>query len=695
MHPEVRRESPGDCPQCGMALEPATPATDAEDDELRDMWRRFVFGAVFAAPLFLLAMGGHFPPLDRIPGQISAWIQCLLATPVVVWSGAPFFLRGVRSLISLRFNMFTLIALGAGAAYGFSLVAVLAPWALPAGFLQHGVPPVYFEAAAGILVLVLLGQVLELRARERTGAAIRSLLELAPEIAHRIRDGVEEDIPLGDVRTGDILRVKPGEKIPADGGVISGASEVDESLLTGEPMPAAKGVGGTVVAGTLNVSGSFDMRAEKVGAETVLAKIVDLVSTAQRSRPPIQKLADAISAWFVPAVIFTALLAFAAWAFWGPEPRLAYALVNAVAVLIIACPCALGLATPVSITVAIGRGARMGVLVREAGALEALARASVLVVDKTGTLTEGRPQVTSLTIAPGFDEGQVLAAAAAVEAHSEHPLAKAVREAAEDRGLSLPEVTDFSAVPGRGVQGRIGGRMVVVGNAGFLQESRIALSKELTVEAAASGARGETAAWIALGGRAVGLLGLSDQIKTTTPAALTSLRRSGLEIVMATGDNPDAARRIADTLGIRRVFAGISPSGKYEQIQKLRASGVRVAMAGDGINDAPALAAADAGIAMGTGADVAIESAGITLVRGDLRGIVHARALSRATLRNIRQNLAFAFLYNTIGIPVAAGILYPFFGILLSPILASAAMALSSVSVISNALRLQRGLPRS
>ena len=673
-----------------MALEPVAPvANDGEDPEARDFWRRFRVAVLLAVPLIVLAMGGHFPPLDKIPAGLSAWIQFGLATPIVFWAGAPFFSRGLRSFISLRFNMFTLIALGTGAAYVYSSVALFFPQALPADFLRHGMPPVYFEAAGAIIALVLLGQVLELRARQKTGGAIRALLELAPDIAHRIRNGIGEDIALEAVRMDDILRVKPGEKVPVDGILVSGSSEVDESLLTGEPMPVSKVAGDFVIAGSLNASGSFDMRAERVGSETLLAKIVNLVAAAQRSQPPIQRLADTVSGWFVPAVILIAILTFLAWMKWGPEPAMAYGLINAVAVLIIACPCALGLATPVSITVAIGRGAHRGILIRDAGALEALAGVSTLLVDKTGTLTEGKPQVVTFAVTSGFEEDRVLAAAASLESHSEHPLAKAIVKAGADRGLPLTEVTEFSAIPGGGIRGKAGGITYLVGSAAYLRDNQTVLSNDLLEGVSQMEARGESAVWIASGGRALGALGLSDRVKSTTPDALRTIRRMGIDVIMVTGDTSSAADRVAKELGIQKVFAGVTPAGKQERVQKLTASGVRVAMAGDGINDAPALAAATVGIAMGTGADVAIESAGITLVKGDLGGIAHALTLSRATLRNIRQNLFFAFLYNSLGIPIAAGVLYPVFGILLSPILASAAMSFSSVSVITNALRLR------
>lgn len=687
MHPEVRQDHPGSCPICGMALEPVAAEPEEDNSELRDMMRRFWIGAALAAPVAALAMGAHIWQ-GLIPERLSAWIQFLLATPVVLWAGWPFFERGARSLVTRHLNMFTLIALGTGAAYIFSVVSLLVPGLLPHAMRHGGMAPVYFEASAVIIVLVLLGQVLELRARAGTGAAIRALLGLAPHIAHRVRDGSEEDVSLDAIAVGDILRVKPGEKLPVDGVVVEGRSSVDESMLTGEPEPVAKEVGTPVSAGTVNGTGSFLMRSEKVGAETLLARIVQMVSQAQRSRAPIQRLADAVAGWFVPAVVLVAILTFIAWMLVGPEPRLAYAIVNAVAVLIIACPCALGLATPMSIMVGIGRGAAQGVLVKDAEALERLEKVSVVVVDKTGTVTEGHPSVTQVIAAQGEDEGHILAIAAALESHSEHPLAGAIVRAAKERGLELPSGAGFESIPGGGVRGKVEGQVVLAGRRTLLAESGIQSLDSLDGEAAKL--EGSTLVWLAIDGRAAGLLALADPIKTTAAEAIASLHSLGLKVVMLTGDDERTAKRIASQVGIDEVHAGVSPSGKHDEVAKLAASGAVVAMAGDGVNDAPALAAADVGIAMGTGTDVAMQSAGVTLVKGDLRGIVQAIALSRATMRNIRQNLTFAFLYNSLGVPLAAGILYPFFGLLLSPIVASAAMALSSVSVVGNALRLRR-----
>ncbi len=687
MHPEVRQEQPGVCPICGMALEPLDPAPE-EDGELRDMTRRFWVGAVLSIPVVVLAMGAHLPLLDRIPGLASAWIQFLLSTPVVLWAGWPFFERGVCSVVTRHLNMFSLIALGTGAAYAFSVVALLAPGILPHSLRHGGTLPVYFEAAAAIITLVLLGQVLELRARAGTGEAIRALLGLAPKIAHRLRDGGEQDVALDAVETGDLLRVKPGEKIPVDGVVVEGRSAVDESMLTGEPIPVEKTAESKVVAGTLNGTGSFVMRAERVGAETLLAQIVEMVAQAQRSRAPIQRLADVVSGWFVPAVVVVAVVTFVIWLILGPEPALIYALVNAVAVLIIACPCALGLATPMSIMVAVGRGASLGVLVKDAEALETLGKVNLLVVDKTGTLTEGRPKVTKIVTAAEFSEADVLAAAAALEAQSEHPLAGAVVEAARSKNLALPKVDAFEAVTGKGVTGQVGGRSVAVGKPDLLAPE--ARETSLAPEAARLQAGGQTVIWVAIDDRPAGVLALSDPIKASTPEAIAKIHSLGIKLLMLTGDNAHTAQRIGAELGIDEIVAEVSPQDKQRHVAERKSGGAVVAMAGDGVNDAPALAAADVGIAMGTGTDVAMHSAGVTLVKGDLRGIVHAIALSRATMRNIRQNLVFAFLYNTLGIPIAAGVLYPFFGVLLSPIIASAAMALSSVSVIGNALRLKR-----
>jgi len=690
MHPEVRRDVPGECPLCGMPLEPLVSEISEEEEngELHDMTRRFWVAVGFSLPVVLLAMGAHLPGIQALSPTVSAGIQFLLSSPVVLWAGWPFFERGVRSLFSRHFNMFTLIALGTGAAYLFSLVALFLPGFLPHSFRHGGMVPVYFEASAAIITLVLLGQVLELRARAGTGEAIRALLALTPKTAHRVEGEGEFDVPLSVVVPGDILRVKPGEKIPVDGVLTGGRSAVDESMLTGEPMPVDKESGANVVGGTLNTSGSFLMRAERVGAETMLAQIVRMVAQAQRSRAPIQRLADVVSGWFVPAVVLAALITFVVWLIFGPEPAPLYALVNAVAVLIIACPCALGLATPMSVMVAVGRGASLGVLVRDAEALEVLGKVNTLVVDKTGTLTAGHPAVTAIVVAEALTEAAVLEAAATLEGQSEHPLAGAIVREAEKKGLHLGTVETFHAVAGEGVRGEVAGRVVVVGKKTLLEP--VSEAGELEREAERLQAAGQTVVWVGIGGQAAGILAVSDPVKDTTPEAIAAIHAMGIKVVMLTGDNPQTAARIGSPLGIDEMIAGVGPGEKQVQIAARKSRGAVVAMAGDGVNDAPALAAADVGIAMGTGADVAMHSAGVTLVKGDLRGIVHAIALSRATLRNIRQNLAFAFLYNLLGIPIAAGVLYPFFGLLLSPVIASAAMAMSSVSVVGNALRLKR-----
>jgi Cu+-exporting ATPase len=688
MHPEVRQDHPGECPICGMALEAVQPKAEEDHSELRDMTRRFFIGLPLALPVLILAMAEHFPALRLLPSAVSAWVQFILATPVVLWCGWPFFERGYRSLVTRHLNMFTLIALGTGAAYAFSVVVLLAPGVLPHGMRHDGMLPVYFEAAAVIVVLVLLGQVLELRARAGTGAAIRALLDLAPKIAHRVKDGSEEDVPLDQVHSGDVLRVKPGEKIPVDGVVTDGQSAVDESMLTGEPIPVEKNAGARVVGGTLNGNGSLLLRAERVGAETMLAQIVQMVAQAQRSRAPIQRLADQVAGWFVPVVVAVAVVTFVVWMFFGPAPALAYALVNAVAVLIIACPCALGLATPMSIMVAVGRGAENGVLIKEAAALEVLEKVDTLVVDKTGTLTEGRPAVTSIEAV--LPEDELLAFAASLEEQSEHPLAGAVVRLARERKLSFGKVEAFSAVTGGGVRGNVDGKPVFVGRRALLEAEGVAGFAQFEQQAQFAQSEGRTVIWVAVDAKAAGFLVLSDPIKKTTPAAIADLHAMGIRVEMLTGDNAQTAARLAKDLGIDDFTAEVSPADKQSRVAEARKQGHVVAMAGDGVNDAPALAAADVGIAMGTGTDVAMESAGVTLVKGDLRGIVQAIALSRATIRNIRQNLLFAFLYNTLGVPIAAGVLYPFFGILLSPIIASAAMSLSSVSVVGNALRLRK-----
>jgi P-type Cu+ transporter len=692
MHPEIRQVGPGSCPICGMALEPELPAADAgPNHELIDMTRRFWIGAALTVPILVLEMGGELTGLTMTLGmRLSNWIQLALATPVVWWAGWPLLVRGWQSLANRHLNMFTLIAMGVGVAWVSSIVATAAPGLFPDALRGvDGAVPVYFEAAAVITVLVLLGQVLELRARERTSGAIRALLDLAPKTARRVRDdGSDEEIGLDLVQAGDRLRVRPGEKLPVDGVIAEGRSVIDESMVTGESMPVSKEAGDNVIGGTLNQSGSFVMAAEKVGRDTLLSQIVQMVAQAQRSRAPIQRLADRVSGWFVPAVIAVALLAFAGWASFGPEPRLAYGLVAAVSVLIIACPCALGLATPMSIMVGVGRGAQGGVLIKNAEALERMERIDTLVVDKTGTLTEGKPKVTAVRPVAGFSEDEVLRLAASLERGSEHPLARAVVSAAEERRLALAPAQEFDAAAGKGVTGTVDGRRLAVGNAAFMAERGIA-SEVVAEEAETPRSEGATAIFVAVDARVAAVIAIADPVKATTPAALKALQADGIRVVMLTGDNRTTAAAVARSLGIAEVDAEVLPDRKGDVVAQLKAQGRIVAMAGDGINDAPALAAADVGIAMGTGTDVAIESAGITLLKGDLMGIVRARHLSRATMRNIRQNLFFAFVYNAAGVPIAAGVLYPVFGILLSPMVAAAAMALSSVSVIANALRLR------
>jgi len=695
MHPEVRQPGPGSCPICGMALEPVSiGAEEGPDPELVDMTRRFWIGLGLTLPLLVFAMGDMLPgePLRHLlPARVSAWLQLLLATPVVLWAGWPFFVRGWASVVNRSLNMFTLIALGTGMAYVYSVVGTVAPGVFPASFRAHGGEVgLYFEAAAVITVLVLLGQVLELRARSQTSSAIKALLDLAPPAARRVRsDGSEEDVPLEAVQVGDLLRIRPGERVPVDGAVVEGATAVDESMVTGEPMPVEKGPGSRVTGGTVNGTGTVVMRAERVGSETLLARIVHMVGEAQRTRAPIQRLADQVSAWFVPTVVGVAVLTFIGWSLWGPEPAFTYGLVNAVAVLIIACPCALGLATPMSIMVGTGRGALAGVLIKNAEALERMETIDTLIVDKTGTLTEGKPRLRVVKAAPGHDETSVLGLAAGLERGSEHPLAAAILAGAAERGVPVAAVSAFRSVTGKGVVGRVDGRAVALGNLRLMQDSGVAVGA-LAADADALRAEGQTVVFVAVDGRAAGLVGVADPIKPSTPEALGALREAGLRIVMVTGDSRGTAEAVARTLGIDQVQAEVLPEHKSEVVRDLQARGRRVAMAGDGVNDAPALAQADVGIAMGTGTDVAIESAGITLVKGDLRGAVRARYLSRATMRNIRENLFFAFVYNAIGVPIAAGVLYPVFGLLLSPIIASAAMTFSSVSVIGNALRLRR-----
>jgi Cu+-exporting ATPase len=690
MHPEIRQIGPGSCPICGMALEPEIAAEAGPNPELVDMTRRFWIGLALTAPVVALEMGGHVLGLHRfIAPPLSNGLQLLFATPAVLWAGWPFFVRGWQSLLTRNLNMFTLIALGTGVAWLYSVVATLAPGVFPPAFRgAQGEVAVYFEAAAVITVLVLLGQVLELRAREQTSGAIRALLDLAPKIAHRVSgDGVEQDVPLDQVAPGDRLRVRPGEKVPVDGELVEGRSSLDESMVTGESMPVSKDVGAKLIAGTLNQSGGFIMRAEKVGRETLLAQIVQMVAQAQRSRAPIQRLADQVSAWFVPAVIVVAALAFAAWAAFGPEPRLSYGLVAAVTVLIIACPCALGLATPMSIMVGVGRGAQEGVLIKNAEALERMERIDTLVIDKTGTLTEGKPKVVAVK-AYNMEEAELVRLAASVEQASEHPLARAIVDAAAERSIALAPVRGFDSPAGKGAIGMVERRRVALGNAPFLTELGIA-SGALETEAERLRADGATAIFAAVDGKLAGVIAIADPVKNTAAEALTALKADGIAVVMLTGDNRTTANAVARRLGITEVEAEVLPDQKAAVVEKLRRAGRVVAMAGDGVNDAPALAAAEVGIAMGTGTDVAIESAGVTLLKGDLRGIVRARRLSRAAMRNIRQNLFFAFVYNAAGVPIAAGALYPVFGVLLSPMIAALAMSLSSVSVIANALRLR------
>jgi Cu+-exporting ATPase len=694
MHPEVRQVGPGSCPKCGMALEPveATAAEEGPSPELVDMTRRFWVSLALTLPVFGLATAEMAAPdlaAGLSPGA-RLWTQLVLSAPVVLWGGWPFFVRGWQSIVTRSLNMFTLIALGTGTAFAYSVFAMLFPDALPHGMRHGGVPPVYFEAAAVITTLVLLGQVLELRARSATSGAIRALLGLAPKTARRLRaDGSEEDVPLEHVEAGDRLRVRPGERVPVDGVVLEGASAVDESMVTGEPIPVEKGPGARVTGGTVNGTGGFVMRAERVGAETLLAQIVRMVAEAQRSRAPIQRLADLVSAWFVPAVVAAAVVTALAWGLYGPEPRLAYALVNAVAVLIIACPCALGLATPMSIMVGTGRGAQAGVLIRNAEALETLEKVDTLVVDKTGTLTEGKPRLVSVLAAPGVTEAEVVALAAGLERGSEHPLAAAILAGAAERNVAPRDLGEFRSLTGRGVTGVAGGRRVALGNARLMQELGVEPGP-LAERAEALRAEGQTVMFLVAGDAVAGILGVADPIKPSTPEAIRLLQAEGLRVIMLTGDSRITAQAVARALGLDDVVAEVLPEQKVEVVRRLHAQGRVVAMAGDGVNDAPALAQADVGIAMGTGTDVAMESAGVTLVKGDLRGIVRARRLSRATMRNIRENLVWAFIYNVLGVPVASGVLYPVFGLLLSPMIASAAMSLSSVSVIGNALRLRR-----
>ena len=694
MHPQIQQDHPGNCPICGMTLEPKTVGVGDEEEqrEVNSLSRKFWIALVLTIPVLIIAMGHAIPGLHIdtiVPRQIGKWIEFGLTTPVVLWAGGFFFTRAWQSIVNRSLNMFTLIAVGVGAAYFYSAVAVIAPGIFPESFRRHGEVDLYFEAAAVITTLVLLGQLIEAKARSRTGQAIKALLGLAAKTAHRVRNGQEEEIPVDAIQKGDLLRVRPGEKVPVDGVIVEGQSNIDESMITGEPMPVSKGAGDKVVGATVNQTGSFLMRAERIGSETLLAQIVQMVAEAQRSRAPIQKLADTVSGYFVPAVISIAVITFIVWSIIGPAPAMAYALVNAVSVLIIACPCALGLATPMSIMVGVGRAAQAGILVKNAEAIEITEKVTHLITDKTGTLTAGKPEVVSRLSDKGTSEHDLLQIAASVEAHSEHPLARAIVEAAKKEQIGLRDVTDFQSTTGGGVSAQFDGRRVLVGKEKFLADSSVTLSNELRRQADRLQEQAQTTVWVALDGHSVGVLGIADPIKPTTITAIRALHDMGLKIIMCTGDNRRTAESVARELGIDEFRAEVMPDEKIEIVKRLKASGAIVAMAGDGINDAPALAAADVGIAMGTGTDVAIESASITLVKGDLMGIVKAMHLSRAVMRNIRQNLFFAFIYNALGVPIAAGVLYPLFGILLSPMIAGAAMSFSSVSVIANALRLR------
>jgi len=692
MHPEVEQDHPGVCPKCGMALEPKeVVASEEEDPELRDMTRRFWLAAALGIPVFILAMG----PMVGIPfsawlgAGVYRWLQFVLSTPVVLWAGWPFFVRAWLSIVSRHLNMFTLVALGTGAAYFYSAAAVLAPGLFPDAFREQGQVAIYFEAAAMITALVLLGQVLELRARRRTSFAIRELLSLAPPTAHVIRDGQQQEVPLDAVKPDDLLRVRPGDKIPVDGEVVQGESHIDQSMITGEPVPVEVHAGDEVIGGTVNTSGSFVMRAQRVGRDTVLAHIVEMVAQAQRSRAPIQRLADTVAGYFVPAVVLVSMVTFLAWAWLGPQPRMANAIINAVAVLIIACPCALGLATPMSIMVGVGSGAKAGILIKSAEVLEIMETVDTVVVDKTGTLTEGRPRLTEIFVAPGFEEAELLRLVASIEQSSQHPLARALMEAAKARQIELVGASDFDSLSGSGIHGRVDGHQVTVGNRAMVARQDIVRSPELDRQADRLEEAGQTVIMAVVDGALAGVFAVADPIKSSTPQAVRTLHKMGLKIVMLTGDNPVAARRVAEQLGIDDFEAQVTPQQKHDRVMQLRGAGHVVLMAGDGINDAPALAAANVGLAMGTGTDVAIASADVTLVKGDLQGIAKAVRLSRYVMRNIRQNLFFALVYNSVGVPIAAGILYPLVGLLLSPIIAAAAMSFSSVSVISNALWLR------
>jgi Cu+-exporting ATPase len=694
MHPEIEQNHPDACPKCGMTLEPKTVGVEDEEEqkESDSLSRKFWTALVLSVPVLTIAMGHAIPGLhidSIIPKHVGKWIEFALTTPVVLWAGGFFFTRAWRSIVNRSLNMFTLIAVGVGAAYFYSAIAVIAPGIFPDSFRSHGEVGLYFEAAAVITTLVLLGQLLEAKARSRTGQAIKALLGLAAKTAHRVRNGQEQEVSVNEIQKGDLLRVRPGEKVPIDGVIIEGKSNIDESMITGEPMPVSKGPGEKVVGATVNQTGSFLMRVERIGSETLLAQIVQMVAEAQRSQAPIQKLADTVSGYFVPAVIGIAVITVVVWSIVGPAPRMAYALVNAVSVLIIACPCALGLATPMSIMVGVGRAAQAGVLIKNAEAIEIAEKITHVVTDKTGTLTAGRPEVVSRIVVNGTNERDLLQIAASVESHSEHPLARGIVNAAKKERIELPGVTDFQSTTGGGVSGKIDGKSVFVGKEKFLSESKITVSEDLKKKAKRLQENAQTTVWVSINAHAIGVLGIADPIKETTRQAIRDLHAMGLKVIMCTGDNQRTAESVADQLGIDDFTAEVSPRAKIDVVNKLKSQGAIIAMAGDGINDAPALAAANLGIAMGTGTDVAIESAGITLVKGDLMGIVKAIHLSRAVMRNIRQNLFFAFVYNALGVPIAAGVLYPFFGLLLSPMIAGAAMSFSSVSVIANALRLR------
>ncbi len=693
MHPEIEQDKPGDCPKCGMHLEPkVAPAGEEDTKETHILARKFLIGLILTIPVFFLALGEMIPVLNLkvvVPSGLSRWLQFIFATPVVLWAGSIFFVKAWKSILNKNINMFTLIAMGVGSAYGFSAIAIILPNIFPESLKQHGEIGLYFEAASVITVLVLMGQLLEARARNRTGQAIKALLGLAAKVAHRIREGKEEDVAIDQIQKEDLLRVRPGEKVPLDGIITEGKSTIDESMISGEPIPVVKKEGDQVIGATVNQTGTFVMRTEKIGSETLLFHIVKMVADAQRSRAPIQKLADRVSGYFVPVVLVCAVVAFIVWSIVGPTPALAYALVSAISVLIIACPCALGLATPMSIMVGVGKGAQSGILIKNAEAIEKCEKITHILTDKTGTLTAGKPQVTATIAASGWDEQALLSIAGSIEQSSEHPLARSVVDHAKEKGYELAPVDGFQSVTGGGVKGKVNGKAVLLGKQKFIEDDGIALSEELKRKSDGLQEKAETVIWVAVDRQTVGILGVSDPIKKTTPDAIRALHQMGLKVVMVTGDNENTAKAIAKELGITDIYAGLEPKNKQEIVKRLRSEGAKVMVAGDGINDAPALAEADVGVAMGTGTDVAIESAGITLVKGDLNGIVRALRLSRGVMRNIRQNLFFAFIYNALGVPIAAGMLYPFLGLLLNPMIAGAAMSFSSVSVIGNSLKLR------